>query len=306
MTFIIRRLKVPALLLFLLLVIGLACVGNLCAQLKKDQVDFEVLTTVTAEKGYNCCLWNMAEKHLGDYRQWKCIAELNKIPNERKISVGTVVYIPAKCKKGYVEKPAEKPAAVNELQAKLDDCMAKLKACEDEKEKLAKALDECKKAAKMMGDMDALKKCEAERNELAEALENCKKKGEPNKKMRGLKQELEECDAKMQRLTRAMKDKDATIDELEAKLRRARAEAGDQEAAMGRVREKERRISELEKQLQECRERPEGERGREKPVAGERPPKPVKGECKSSRSFVAAMAIALVGSIVWIGTSASD
>jgi predicted RNase H-like nuclease (RuvC/YqgF family) len=300
MTFIIKRLKVPALLLFLLLVIGLTSAGNLCAQLKKDQVDFEVLTTVTAEKGYNCCLWNMAEKHLGDYRQWKCIAELNKIPNERRISVGTVVYIPAKCRKGYVEKPAEKPApAVNELQVKLDDCMAKLKACEDEKEKLAKALDECKKSAKM-GDMDALKKCEAERNELAMALENCRKKGEPNKKMRGLKQELEECDEKMQRLTRAMKDKDATIDELEAKMRRMRAEAGDQEAAMGRLREKERRISELERQLEECR--------KERSVVKEtpKPPKPVKGECKSSRSFVAAMAIALVGSIVWIGTSASD
>jgi chaperonin cofactor prefoldin len=305
MTFIIKRLKVSALLLCLLLVIGFACVGNLRAQLKKDQVDFEVLTTVTTEKGYNCCLWNMAEKHLGDHNQWKCIAEMNKIPNERKIPVGTVVYIPAKCKKGYVakeevaEKPAEKPP-VNELQMKLDDCYAKLRACEEEKGKLAKALEECKKTA---GNVKALKKCKAENRELAEALEDCKKN---DRRMRGLKEELEDCDARMQRLTRAMKDKDATIDELEAKLRRMRAEAEDQEGAMRRVREQEKRIGELERELDKCHDKLKDDDDDDKEMGYKKPPKAMKGECKSSRSFVAAMAIALVGSIVWIGTSASD
>jgi len=325
MTFIIKRLRVSALLLFLLLVIGLACVGNLRAQLKKDEVDFEVLTTVTSEKGYNCCLWNMAEKHLGDPFQWKCIQEMNKIPNERRISVGTVVYIPAKCRKGYVEKPAEKPAEkpvatpVNELQAKFDDAMAKLKACEDEKAKLAKALEECKKADKSTGDSDELKKCKAERNKLAKALEECKNASEGDedqaRRMRGLRQELEECDAKMQRLTRAMKDKDATIDELEGKLRRARGEAGEPEELMARMRDKEKRIGELERQLEECRSKLEGGRDRgpdrERDMGARereygKPPKPEKGECATSRSFVAAMAIAIVGSIVWIATSASD
>lgn len=321
MTFIRERLRVPALLLFLLSVIGFACVGNLYAQLKKDEVDFEVLTTVTSEKGYNCCLWNMAEKHLGDPLQWKCIQEMNKIPNERRISIGTVVYIPEKCKKGYVEK--EKPAA-----PAVDDTMAKLKACEDENAKLAKALEECKKAGKSAGDADALKKCKAERNKLAKALEECHKAleecrkaseddGDQARKIRGLRQELEECDAKMQRLTRAMKDKDATIEELEAKLRRMRAEAGDPEEAMGRMRDRERRIGELERQLEECHKRLEGGRDRERPDRERdmgdakereygRPPKPEKGECATSRSFVAAMAIAIVGSIVWIATSASD
>ena len=298
MTFIIKRLRVLSLLLFLLLIIGLACVDTLRAQLKKDEVDFEVLTTVTAEKGYNCCLWNMAEKHLGDPFQWKCIQEMNKIPNERRISLGTVVYIPAECKRGYVAKPAEKPvekpaepAVVKVEEKPADDIMAKLKACEDEKGKLAKALKDCK----------------AEKNKLAKALEECKSKMPEDKKINQLKQELEECDAKLQRLTRAMKDKDATIDELEAKLRRMRAEAEDCETAMRKVRERDRRIEELEKELRDCRDKLEGRR---EPVARDKeqpkPPKPEKGECKSTRSFVAAMAIALVGSIVWIATSASD
>jgi hypothetical protein len=310
MTFIIKRLRVSALLLFLLLVIGLACVGNLRAQLKKDEVDFEVLTTVTSEKGYNCCLWNMAEKHLGDPMQWKCIQEMNKIPNERRISVGTVVYIPAKCKKGYVEKAVEKPAPKAD---ELADCMAKLKACEDEKEKLARALEECKKKA---GGAEALEKCKAENRELAEALEQCKEEGKPNRRMRGLRQELEDCDATLQRLTRAMRDKDATIDELEAKLRRMRAETEECEAIRREARRKEERIGELERQLEKCRDRLEdmedddddddNDRDEGMGKKPSKPAKPMKGECKTSRSFVAAMAIALVGSIVWIGTSSSD
>jgi len=309
MTFMLRRLRVSALLLFLLLVIALACVGTLRAQLKKDDVDFEVLATVTAEKGYNCCLWNMAEKHLGDPLQWKCIKEMNKIPNERNISIGTVVYVPAKCKKGYVEK--EKPAVVEpaatDWQKKLDDCMAELEKCEKE-------LAGCRERAKGSISEEAYNECKAERNKLKKQLAQCKKAGGNKKKMRELQGDLESCEDRIHRLERAMKDKDATIEELEAKLQRMRHEAEECDGLRQEVRRREERIHELERELEKCRDRLEDmegdddddDNGRMKEERHSKAPMPKKGECKTSRSFVAAMAIALVGAAVWIGTSASD
>ena len=96
MIYMTERWRITGVLAFLLLVAGLACVGSLRAQLKKEEVDFEVLATVTAQKGKDCCLWNMAAQYYGDPYEWPFLKEVNKIPNEKRISIGTVIYIPKK------------------------------------------------------------------------------------------------------------------------------------------------------------------------------------------------------------------
>ncbi len=81
---------------------GLVYVGSLLAQIRKEDVDFEVLATVTMKKGD--VLWNLAQEYYKDPLKWKYIAEMNKIKNERRIPVGTVIYIPAEDAKKIVKR----------------------------------------------------------------------------------------------------------------------------------------------------------------------------------------------------------
>lgn len=322
--------KINVSLTFLLLLVGLAFVGDLRAQIKKEDVNFEYIATVTAEKGYNCCLWNMAEKYYGNPFLWTCIRDMNKIPNERKISIGTVIYIPAKglCGVKEPEKPAaEKPAAVDveklkaDLAKAMDDlnkCMGALKKCEDEKAGLFKLLEECRAKAEAKGEgagaeelgklRDKLERCEGEREKLARVLEESKRG--PG--------DMEECEDKIRKLDRAVRDKDDTIDELESQVRKMKRMAQEQEEALREAEGCRDRIRELETKLVDCRRALE-ERGpvgkveekkpcMEKPCheKPEKPCMPIKKATEESanpRSLIAAVAIALVGSIVWIAAS---
>jgi predicted RNase H-like nuclease (RuvC/YqgF family) len=295
----IERLKITVVLAFLLLVAGLACVGSLRAQLKKEEVDFEVLATVTAQKGKNCCLWNMAAKYYGDPYEWSLLKEVNKIPDERKIAVGTVVYIPKKPLKKIEaeEKVSEVDKLMKEislLKKKNRDCANNLKKCNAEKSKLAKQLRQCK-AAKAAPARKVLRDCEAKNKKLMADL----KKLEAEKKRVGA--DIKELNAKNRRLTRAMKEKDDNIEELEGRARRAHRECEEELAR------KNRRIEELELALDRChRELEELEAERVEVMEKKKmkePPKLARPPCEvEHRSLIAAVAIALVGSIIWIAS----
>jgi hypothetical protein len=127
-------------------------VGNLRAQIKKEEVDFEYMATVTAQKGKDCCLWNMAEKYYGDPYLWNLIKEKNKISNERKIPVGTVIYIPTRDAKELVAKTEgdmdKISANMSELEEELAAARKEAKNCKAEKAKLSKALEDCKAKGK--------------------------------------------------------------------------------------------------------------------------------------------------------------
>jgi nucleoid-associated protein YgaU len=75
----VERWKVIPVLVFSLLLTGLACVGSLRAQIKEDEVDFEVMATVTIKDGDS--LWNLAQKYYRDPFKWTIIKDMNKIPN---------------------------------------------------------------------------------------------------------------------------------------------------------------------------------------------------------------------------------
>ena len=302
MTYMAERWKITVVLAFLLLVAGLACVGNLRAQLKEDEVDFEVLATVVAQTGKDCCLWNMAAKYYGDPYEWAFLQEVNKIPNEKRISIGTVIYIPKKPLKmvGKAPEVSEVPEVdklkkeISLLKKKNKECADKLKKSNAEKNKLAKQLRECK-AAKAAPARKALRDCETKNKKLVQDL----KKLEAEKKRVG--GEIEELEAKNRRLARGMREKDADMEDLEGKMRRARRECEEE------LSRKNRHIEELEIALSKCRRELEGlesKRGKMMEHHEKEAPRGLKKlKAADHRSLIAAVAIALVGSIIWIAAS---
>jgi predicted RNase H-like nuclease (RuvC/YqgF family) len=292
-----RRWNVAMLIVFLLLLTGLACVGSLRAQLKKEEVDFEVLATVTAMSGKDCCLWNMAAKHYGDPYKWTILKEVNKIPNERRISKGTVIYIPVLPIKKKVEEPVKpkEPSEIDLMREEISHLKKQNEECEARNRELVKALEDCKKQSKKMADQaKALKKCRQE-----------------NKKLKG---KLEELEGRNRELVKAMKEKDGIIEELEERLRKMKGDLRrceeELEEAMAK---KDRHIEELESELHKCRrelEEIESAQMAKKhkymvksEVCKREPPRLGKGEYhKDDRALVAAVAIAIVGSLIWIGS----
>jgi len=284
MIYIAKRWKTTAVLLLSLLLAELFCVGGLHAQIKKNDVDFEVLATVTMKKGDN--LWNLAQQYYKKPLKWKYIMEMNKIPNEKRIPVGTVIYIPVEDAKKIiktVEVEIEKKKTVEEQLT----------------EELAKLRDELREAR------EQLEMCQAKNKELAAALEE-------------LQAENQRLVAAMADKEAAIEEKDATIDELEAMLDNVKEavdkmkaeselEAQEREMRAATQTEKDRRIAELESQLVRCRADVENlemvrDELKAKVAKAEMAPPMKKKATAESRSLVAAVAIALVGSIIWIAS----
>lgn len=293
MTYIIGRWRMTAILVSLLLLAELACVGTLRAQLKEGEVDFEYMAKITVEKGNKQSLWNLAMEYYKNPLEWTYIKEMNKIPNERSIPIGTVVYIPVRDAKKIVKKADVEIEKMNATEQALRDEIAKLKA----------ELERCK---------EENKKCEAEREKLANALRECEGK------VKRLTKALEECEA-------SVKKKDATIAELRAMLENVKnaldkmkkdsdllAQESEMRTAAQRKRLEE--MESLEAQLRRCRrevEELEAERNRLRAQIAQleqaammKPAEPMKPMKKKAdeKSMVAAIAIMLVGSIIWIAS----
>jgi len=292
MTYIARRWRIAVVLVLSLLLAGLACVEVSRAQIKKEDVDFEILATVTMEKGDT--LWELAQKYYDDPYRWKIIMDMNKIPDERRIPIGTVVYIPVEDAKRIVKKVEKeievKKAAVDitaeelaKLKAEVEDLKAKLKKCQAEKEKLA----------------EALKKCRANNKKLRAALEEKDAK-------------LKAKDATIEELNSMLKDLKALVDKLQdqvdmlAKEREEQAKEQAKKDAMieeleAKVRSQRREIEELEEANSKLKSKIREAEGMQETRMTAKPAKPVKKEeVTNQRAMVAAVAIALLGSVLWI------
>lgn len=292
MTYIAERWKITAILVFSLLLAGLAYVGTLRAQISEDEVDFEVMAKVTVEAGNRQCLWNLAKEYYKNPLEWEYIKEVNRIPDERAIPIGTVVYIPAKDARKIVEKADDEIEKMNAIEKKLRDELAKAK----------KELKRCK---------DENRKCEAENKKRSRALRQCEAK------MKRLNKALEECRADV-------KKKDATIRELEAMLENVKSavermkeedelEIQEREMRVAAQRRKSGGVDELESQLRQYRRQVEELTADRDRLRAElrrceglarmkaEPPKPVKKKV-NPKAMVAAVAIMLVGSIIWIAS----
>jgi len=278
---------VMVLILSLLLLMGLS-VGSLRAQLKKEEVDLDkVQATVTMKSGDS--LWVLAQKYLKDPLKWKYIADLNKIANPNKIRVGTVIYIPkAEAKeivKGIEEEIAVVKPVVSEAALKLEEARAELEAvkkdyeaCSARSAELATALkdkdsaiaDLEAKVKSLTGELEAQAELEAELEDMRTAAKSAVDRRNE------LSDALREKEAKIA-------EKEARMAELEWKLKQSQTELDKLEGAHKEL------MGKIEKLEKERKEKPEEVKK----------PKYV----SDPRSRVAAMAIALVGSIIWMASS---
>jgi hypothetical protein len=98
--------KFVLILTFSVLLMSLAYVTDLCAQIREDEVDFQVLATVTSQKDNS--LWSLAEKYYGNPRLLPIISDMNRISDATDIPAGTTIYIPMKGAKRITSKPVKK------------------------------------------------------------------------------------------------------------------------------------------------------------------------------------------------------
>lgn len=281
---ILERWKMAVVIALSLLLAGLACVGSSRAQIKKEDVDFEVLATVTAVKGDT--LWELAQKYYDDPLRWKIIMDLNRIPDERRIPIGTVIYIPIEDAKRIAKQVDEE---IRERKIGIKEDSADLKKLQDEVASLKKKLQDCEAENKRLAK--ALKECRAKNKKLTQALKEkdaiikeqeamIAAKDATNKELRAMLEELKATVAKIGEGRAARSEKDMLIEDLESKIRRQRREIEELEEVRSKLRAK---IEEAEK----------------KTWVEKQPPKPVARKA-DPRARVAAVAIALVGSILWI------
>jgi len=261
---------------------GLIYVGSLLAQIKKEDVDFEVLATVTMKKGD--VLWNLAQEYYKDPMKWKYIAEMNKIKNERRIPVGTVIYIPVEDAKKIV-KEAEK--VVEAKKTVVDETALKLAELQKELDQVRKEYEDClarsrELAAALKEKDDIINSLEAKINELNGKLEA---QAELEAQLEDMRVAAKSTAARKDELGEALKERDAKIAEKEARI-----------AEMEwKLKQSQEELSKLEKANAEMKEKI-------KKAEEEMYAKPKPKYVSDPRSRVAAIAIALVGSIIWMSS----
>lgn len=279
MTYMVERWKMTAVLVLSLLLAGLAYVGVSRAQIKEEDIDFEVMATVTIKKGDN--LWNLAKKYYGDPFKWTVIKDMNRIPHEGRLRVGTVIYIPVKDAKRIVKKVeeeiVEKKTVEQELleriaalQEELRSLQEKQKECDDRNKQLTKELEDRDTSIKdLQGMLDNIKA----------ALDKMKAdtESELEAQAREMRAAAERHKAELAELATARDAKDRQIEELRSELNRCRGDVA--------------RLEALRDELQ----------ARIREAEAVKPRKPV--PTAEHRSTVAAIAIALVGSIIWIASN---
>ncbi|MFC1714885.1 LysM peptidoglycan-binding domain-containing protein [Candidatus Poribacteria bacterium] len=86
--------KTALVLTYLILLTSLTCAAGLHAQIQEDEIDFQILATVTYQRDNS--LWSLAGKYYGNPRLWPHIADMNRIADATDIPAGTPIYIPAK------------------------------------------------------------------------------------------------------------------------------------------------------------------------------------------------------------------
>lgn len=263
--------------------------GNLHAQLKKEEVNFEVLAAVTMKSGD--VLWKLAQEYYKDSSQWEYIKRLNKIPDERKIPVGTVIYIPAKDAKAIAKKAEEE---IVQKKVVVDEVALKIAELQKEIERLKKELENCivKKediAASLKKKDDTIAELEAKIKSLNGELE---KQAELTAQLENMRvaakltaESREELDNALKEKDAAIAEKEARISEMEYKLKRAQEEISNLESANRELKENIAKSGKIE--ITEV--------NREMVVTKAKP-----AEAKEYLPAVAAMAIAIVGAMIWV------
>ena len=277
------KMKVIVMMLSLLLT-GLASVGSLRAQIKKADVDFEYIEAYTMKSGDT--LAKLAAKYYSDPNKWQIIKEKNKIPNETRIRVGTVIYVPSLEPKKVVVKPPEEEKVEKEIierKVVVDEMAAKLAESQKELERFKAEYNTClaqnKELTESLSQKDAkIADLEAKIKNFVDTVKAQSELEDQLKEMRtaarATAERREELGKQAAELQSSIKVKEERIVELEAKLKQSQGD-----------------LSKLEAENKDLKAKAEKEK---KPVAPKRVSDP--------RARVAAIAIALVGSIIWMAS----
>ncbi len=192
--------------------------GDLYAQIQADAVDFDVLATVTFQKGDS--LWKYAQKYYGNPNLWPSIAVMNNISDDKSIPFGTIIYIPVKGAKRKTEIE-HKSEYINEtivdLKIRLDDALAEI--------------DKLKARIKLLEDQKTA----------ASGLENVNQ---------DITEEVNSLKSKNDQFTKELADKDKTIVDLQNQLDDAKAEIDKLREERDRLLdEKDKKIMKLESEI---------------------------------------------------------
>jgi peptidoglycan hydrolase CwlO-like protein len=284
-------------LLLAIFLTGLVSVGSLRAYFKnKEEVNFEYMAAVTMKKGD--VLWNLAEQYYKDPMKWKYIAEKNTIPNERKIPIGAVIYIPVEDAKKIAketEKVIEaKKVAVDENALKLAELQNELDRIKKEHESSLAKINEL---MKIIAEKDAIiAELEAKIKALNKELEA---QSELEARLDDMRVAAKSTSERKDELSGALKEKDASIAEKEARISEMEWKLKNLQSEISRFEDANRelriKIEQSEKYTSSMNEKREKE---DKPEAKAGKPKYV----TDPRASIAAMAIALVGSIIWMAS----
>lgn len=278
-----KKIKILVAVLLSVFLTGFISVGSLRALLK-EKPDWPHIE-VTMKKGD--VLWNLAQEYYKDPLKWKVIAEKNKIvppPAERRIPIGAVIYVPIEDAQ-KIAKETEK--VVEAKKVAVDETALKLAELQKELDRIKKEYEDC--LARMKEMSDALK----DRDALIAELEA---------KIKALNDELaaqSELEARLEDLRVAAKSSAAGKDELANALKEKDAIIAEKEARIAemewKLKNNQADISKLELAYKELKEK------MAKAETEEYQPKKAKF-VSDPRSRIAAMAIALVGSIIWMAS----
>jgi septal ring factor EnvC (AmiA/AmiB activator) len=237
---------------------------------------------VTMKKGD--VLWNLAKEYYKDPLKWKIIAEKNGIvppPAERRIPIGAVIYVPIE----DAQKIAQETEKVVEAKkVAVDETALKLAELQKELDRIKKEYEDC--LARMKEMADSLKHKDAVIADLEGKISDLDKQlqaqSELEARLEDMRVAAKSGAAGKDELMNALKEKDASIAEKEARISELEWKLKNMQTDISRL---ESANAELKARIEK------GEKEPEKPKFVSDP-----------RARIAAMAIALVGSIIWMSS----
>lgn len=238
---------------------------------------------VTMKKGD--VLWNLAKEYYKDPLKWKIIAEKNGIvppPAERRIPIGAVIYVPIEDAQ-KIAKETEK--VVEAKKVAVDETALKLAELQKELDRIKKEYEDC--LARMKEMADSLKDKDGVIADLESKISDLDKQlqaqSELEARLEDMRVAAKSGAAGKDELMNALKEKDASIAEKEARISELEWKLKNMQTDISRL---ESANAELKARIEK------GEREPEKPKFTSDP-----------RARIAAMAIALVGSIIWMSSN---
>jgi len=215
---------------FLFLTVFLVCINDLYAQIRPEEVDFEIIAVVIYNKDET--LWNLAQKYYNNPYLWPYIGVMNNIQENSSILDGTAIYIPAI---GGRKKPKIEEQFKKELKAK-----------EDSIKNLLNLLDQAiSEINDLKSKINAMEKNEVKQVNI-----------DSDESIRRIREEIRELKDENESLKKALKEKDNQLRVIDNTFSNNMAELDKTSKERDiLIEEKNKRITELESEIKDYKEK---------------------------------------------------